>query len=110
LNVLKGIDIETLKRQLKDKGYKLTPQRRAVLDVIIENEGKHMTSEEIYGLVKKECPEIGLATVYRTLQMFEDINLVTKMNFEDGRNRYELIQGGRPSPPSSYMHKLRECH
>jgi Fe2+/Zn2+ uptake regulation proteins len=90
LNLLKGIDVETLKKQLKDKGYKLTPQRRAVLDVIIENEGKHLTTEEIYELVKKGCPEIGLATVYRTLQLLEEINLIFKLNLDDGRNRYEL--------------------
>lgn len=90
MNLLKGIDVETLKKQLKDKGYKLTPQRRAVLDVIIENEGKHLTTEEIYELVKKGCPEIGLATVYRTLQLLEEINLIFKLNLDDGRNRYEL--------------------
>jgi Fur family transcriptional regulator, ferric uptake regulator len=91
LNLSNGIDIESLKRQLKDKGYKLTPQRRSVLDIIMVNEGKHLTTEEIYDLVKKDCPEIGLATVYRTLQLLEDINLVLKLNLDDGKNRYELV-------------------
>lgn len=91
MSILKGIDIEALKTELKGKGYKLTPQRRAVLDIIIENEGKHLTTEEIYDLVKKDCPEIGLATVYRTLQLLEEINLIFKLNLEDGKNRYELV-------------------
>jgi Fur family transcriptional regulator, ferric uptake regulator len=91
LNLSNGIDIELLKGQLKDKGYKLTPQRRAVLDIIMVNEGKHLTTEEIYDLVKKECPEIGLATVYRTLQLLEEINLIFKLNLDDGKNRYELV-------------------
>lgn len=80
-----------LKEQMKSKGYKLTPQRRAVLDVIIENEGKHLSTEEVYDIVKKGCPEIGLATVYRTLQLLEKIGVVSKLNFDDGCNRYELV-------------------
>ena len=79
-----------LKAQLKEKGWKLTPQRRSVLDVILENDGRHLSTEEIYELVKPKCPEIGLATVYRTMQMFDEIGLVYKHNFDDGRSRYEL--------------------
>ena len=86
-----GIDMEQLKRELKDRGYKLTPQRRAVLNVIIKNEGKHLTTEEIYDLVKADCPEIGLATVYRTLQLLEELNVILKLSLDDGKNRYELI-------------------
>lgn len=84
-------DIELLKGQLKNHGYKLTPQRRAILDAIIDNEGKHLSTEEIYDIVKKNCPEIGLATVYRTLLLFEKIGTVCRMNFDDGCNRYELV-------------------
>ena len=60
-----SVDMQELKEDLKKKGYKLTPQRRAIVDTIIKNEGKHMTAEEIYDEVKKDCPEIGLATVYK---------------------------------------------
>ncbi|MEG2893676.1 MAG: Fur family transcriptional regulator [Clostridium sp.] len=80
-----------LKEQMRLQGYKLTPQRRAVLDVIIENEGKHLSTEEVYDIVKIECPEIGLATVYRTLQLLEKIGVICKLNFDDGCNRYELV-------------------
>lgn len=83
--------IERLKEQLKLKGYKLTPQRRAVVNMVIENKGSHLTAEELYDLVKKDCPEIGLATVYRTIQLLEEIGLLSKLNLDDGCNRYELI-------------------
>jgi Fur family transcriptional regulator, ferric uptake regulator len=89
--ILSKEETQKLKEQMKVQGYKLTPQRRAVLDIIIENEGKHLSTEEIYDLVKKDCPEIGLATVYRTLQLFEKMGVVCKMNFDDGCNRYELV-------------------
>lgn len=90
MNLSNNIDIDQFKRQLKDKGYKLTPQRRAVLDIIIENEGKHLSTEEIYESVKKQCPEIGLATVYRTLLLLEDMSLIFKLNLDDSKYRYEL--------------------
>jgi Fur family ferric uptake transcriptional regulator len=85
------IQIENLKDRLKLKGYKLTPQRRAVVNIVLSNKGNHLTAEEMYDLVKKECPEIGLATIYRTVQLLEDIGILCKINLEDGCNRYELL-------------------
>jgi Fur family ferric uptake transcriptional regulator len=75
---------------VKAKGYKLTPQRRATLDVILQNRGKHMSAEEVFLEVKKLCPEIGLATVYRTILLMEKMKILQRHNFDDGRNRYEL--------------------
>ena len=85
------MQIEKLKEELKLKGYKLTPQRRAIVNIVIQNKGSHLTAEELYDLVKDECPEIGLATVYRTIQLLEDIGIVCKFNLDDGCNRYELV-------------------
>ncbi|MBC2584845.1 Fur family transcriptional regulator [Clostridium acetobutylicum] len=88
---LSPLEIEKLKNNLKDKGYKLTPQRRAVLDIIIDNEGQHLTVEELYDLVKLECPEIGLATVYRTVQLLDELGVISKLDLNDGLSRYELV-------------------
>lgn len=82
--------MDSLKERLKEKGYKLTPQRRATLDTIIQNRGKHLNTEEIYDLVKEKCPEIGLATVYRTLQLLDELSILLKLNLDDGCIRYEL--------------------
>jgi len=87
-------NINKFKQHLKEKGYKLTTQRRAILDVIIENQDKHLSTEEIYDLVKEKYPEIGLATVYRTLQLFDEMGLIYKLNFNDGCSRYELYRSG----------------
>ena len=84
------INIDDIKEKLKKKGYKLTTQRRAILDSIVSNQGNHLSSEEIYDIVKLKYPEIGLATVYRTLQLLEQINVISKVNFDDGCSRYEL--------------------
>lgn len=78
------------KERLKEKGCKLTLQRRSVLDVLIEHCNEHLSTEEIYGRVKEKYPEIGLATVYRTVQLFEDMGIIDRLNFDDGCSRFEL--------------------
>lgn len=78
------------KELLKDKGFKLTTQRRAVLEVMQERKGDHLTTEEIYELVRDRCPEIGLATVYRTVQLLDNLKLIRKLDLDDGCCRYEL--------------------
>ncbi|MDS0524983.1 transcriptional repressor [Clostridium sp. SHJSY1] len=86
-----SIDYDMLKEELKKKGYKLTPQRRSIVDTIVDSEGKHLTAEEIYDEVKKKCPEIGLATVYRTILLLEEIGVVSRLHLNDGCSRYELV-------------------
>ncbi|MBM7613958.1 Fur family transcriptional regulator [Alkaliphilus hydrothermalis] len=81
--------MEELKDRLKEKGLKLTPQRRATLEVLFTNQGEHLNTEEIYDIVKEKCPEIGLATVYRTLQLLDEMGLISKLNLDDGCSRYE---------------------
>lgn len=85
----KNVDID-IASLLRSRGYKSTPQRKAVLDVILANLGQHLPTEAIYDLVKKEIPEIGLATVYRTLQLFVELNILSTMNLNDGYTRYEF--------------------
>jgi Fur family ferric uptake transcriptional regulator len=85
------VDMNALKEDLKKKGYKLTPQRRSIVDTIIENEGQHLTAEEIYDKVKKGCPEIGLATVYRTILLLEELGVISRLDLNDGCSRYEIL-------------------
>lgn len=81
---------ELLKDRLKKKGLKVTRQRLLVLSVLEENSGRHMTAEDIYELVSEDYPDIGLATVYRTLQLLWDMQLVDRISFDDGCVRYEI--------------------
>lgn len=86
-------DLDNYKDSLRQEGYKLTYQREAILNTILENREEHLSCDEIYSIVSKDYPEIGIATVYRTLQLFEKIDIVYKLNFDDGFSRYELNQG-----------------
>src|SRR5699024_6911750 len=72
---------ERIKKQLHTQGYKLTPQREATLLVLLEREEDHLSAEEVFLLVKEKAPEIGLATVYRTLELLSELKIVDKINF-----------------------------
>lgn len=75
---------------LKSKDLKVTKQRVVILEVLSSCRDKHLSVEEIYELVKVDCPEIGLATVYRTIQLLLELNLVDQINLNDGLVRYEM--------------------
>ena len=81
---------ELLRQRLKEKGLKVTHQRLLILSVLEQNSGSHMAAEDIYELVTEKHPEIGLATVYRTLQLLWDMQLVDRINLDDGCVRYEI--------------------
>ena len=82
--------IEKIKQQLQSQGFKLTPQREATVRILLENEQDHLSAEEVYMLVKDIAPEIGLATVYRTLELLSELHVLEKLNFGDGVARYDL--------------------
>lgn len=82
-----------IKKQLKVAGYKMTPQREATVSVLVQNRDHHLTAEKIFMLTKQLSNEIGLATVYRTIELLTNIKVLKKSSFDkDGIVRYELIQ------------------
>ena len=84
--------LKFIEEKLKKQEYKFTPQRKAILDVLIENSAEHLTTEEVYELVKLKNSNIGLATIYRTLQLLDECGIVKKLNFGDSCYRYELSE------------------
>lgn len=86
--------INRIKKQLHSASYKLTPQREATVRVLLEHEEDHLSAEEVYLLVKEKSPEIGLATVYRTLELLTELKVIDKINFGDGVSRYDLRHEG----------------
>ena len=83
-------DREQVKRILKENGLKVTRQRLVVLEAISSCPEEHLSADEIFALVKVDCPEIGLATVYRTIQLLSELHLIDRINFDDGYVRYEM--------------------
>lgn len=63
-------------RQLKENGYRITGQRKLLLKIILSNE--YSSCKEIYFAAKKKDEKVGIATVYRTVQLLEDMELIRK--------------------------------
>ena len=81
---------EIHKRSIRNQGYKLTPQREAILTAMMDSKEAHLTPEKVCLLTRKVYPKIGLTTVYRTLEIFRKVGLVNIVHFHDGVNRYEM--------------------
>ncbi|PRY78434.1 Fur family transcriptional regulator [Alkalibacterium olivapovliticus] len=79
-----------IKQKLYEAGFKLTPQRELTVEVLLEKEKDHLSAEEIYLLVKSKNTGIGLATVYRTLEILTELQIINKLTFQDGIARYDL--------------------
>jgi len=84
---------------LRQKGYKLTPQRRAVINAIARSNNR-ITPAELYEKAHSEHAGVGLVTVYRTLKVLSDIGLICEMHGEGGSRSYLLRR------PAEHHHHL----
>jgi len=73
---------------LRSKGYKATPQRIAICRIAL-NSREHPTAQQIYDQVKKIHPTVSLATVYKTMEVLRDLDLVQELNFPKGQARFD---------------------
>lgn len=87
------MDINKFEETLKSHNYKLTSQRKIILKALVHNKDEHLSCDDLFKIISEENPDIGIATIYRTLQLFEELNIVYKLDFNDGFSRYELNFG-----------------
>ncbi|HOP21860.1 MAG TPA: ferric iron uptake transcriptional regulator [Gammaproteobacteria bacterium] len=78
---------------IKEAGLKVTLPRLQVLEFLEKNVGKHFSADELFTQIRISSSEIGLATIYRVLNQFEEAGLVIKHQFENGQAVYELDTG-----------------
>src|SRR6201992_3339422 len=71
-----------------ERGLKMTEQRRVISRVLSEAHD-HPDVEEIFRRAAAIAPKISVATVYRTMRLFEDANVIERLDLRDGRARYE---------------------
>ncbi len=79
---------KTIIARCEEKGLRLTDQRRTIA-AVLEQSTDHPDVEELYKRAAQRDPNISLATVYRTVKLFEDWGLLERHEFGDGRARYE---------------------
>ena len=90
--------------KFRNCGYRFTVPRRVILNVL-SSTSKHLSAEDIYLAVHKDYLNIGLTTVYRTLELLVQMGVVFKSDFGDGRARYELYEG----PKGEHHHHHLVC-
>ncbi len=79
---------EVFLKHIQKKGLKRTTQRDLILDTFLRTE-EHLSSEDLYRLVKQQDPSIGQTTVYRTLKLLTEAGLAREVRFGDGITHYE---------------------
>ena len=87
---------DTIEQKCLAKGVKLTEQRKIIAKIISESkseygESDHPDVDELYNRVSKVDPKISIATVYRTVKLFEEAGILTKHDFKGGKARYEAM-------------------
>jgi Fur family ferric uptake transcriptional regulator len=80
--------LSPLEKLCREKGLRMTEQRRIIAQVLSESQD-HPDVDEVYQRVSKIDSKISLATVYRTLRLFEEAHILERHEFGDGRSRYE---------------------
>jgi Fur family peroxide stress response transcriptional regulator len=86
--------LDELIAKLKTRGYRLTPQRIAILKILAAS-AEHPSVDRIYELVKVDFPTTSLATVYKTVTLLKEIGEVLELGFGNQGNRYD---GNKPYP------------
>ena len=87
---------DTIEQKCLAKGVKLTEQRKIIAKIISESKSEYGVSDhpdvdELYSRVSKVDPKISIATVYRTVKLFEEAGILTKHDFKGGKARYEAM-------------------
>ena len=85
--------LSTIETKCKDKGVKLTDQRKIIAKVMSES-SDHPNVDELYNRVSKIDSRISIATVYRTVKLFEESGILAKHDFKGGKARYEELNEG----------------
>ena len=81
---------QSIEEKCLSKGVKLTDQRRIIAKVMSES-SDHPDVDELYNRVSKIDPKISIATIYRTVKLFEEAGILTKHDFKGGKARYEAM-------------------
>jgi len=81
--------IHSYDEEIRQKGYRLTPQRMMVLEAI-EHAEDHISAEEIHAQIIEKYPNVNISTVYRSLELLTELGLVTSTNMGDGTQRFHI--------------------
>ena len=90
LNATEGVRLDRIEKACSDKGLRMTDQRRVIARVL-SGSHDHPDVEELYRRAVAVDSNISIATVYRTVRLFEEAGIIARHDFRDGRSRYEEL-------------------
>jgi Fur family ferric uptake transcriptional regulator len=90
--------VNELKTKLRERGLRMTPQRQLILDVVASMEG-HVSVDQVYQRVVRSFPDVNVTTVYRTLEVLEELGIVRHTHFHDGAAQFQRTD----EPPHHHM-------
>ncbi|WP_304608242.1 peroxide-responsive transcriptional repressor PerR [Pontibacillus sp. HMF3514] len=94
---------------LKGSGVRITPQRHAVLEYLI-NSMSHPTADEIYKSLESKFPNMSVATVYNNLRVFREIGLVRELTYGDSSSRFDCNTTDHYHAICDYCGKIVDFH
>ena len=80
--------VDELREALKARGLRMTPQRQLILDVVRDMHG-HISADQVHQQVTRHFPDVHITTVYRTLEVLEELRIVRHTHFHDGVAQYQ---------------------
>ena len=85
-------ELEKYEAIIIDSGSKLTKQRKQILNIIMEHSTSHFSADALYDVAKRIDDSIGIATIYRTLELFESLKIIRNVKLRnDGIKYYDLV-------------------
>lgn len=91
-----GDKTEELLQNLRQQGYRVTPQRELIIKIFQESGDKHLSAEDVFDVLKAKSEQISLATTYRTLRMLVEMNILRELDFAETHKHYELVDANTP--------------
>lgn len=97
--------MEDLRKKLQERQHKMTPQRKEVLQIFLDHPGEHLNAEDVHDILRKRKSDIGLATVYRSLELLSDLGILLKLKLDDRFSSYEI----NTTDPTMHHHHHLIC-
>jgi Fur family transcriptional regulator, zinc uptake regulator len=92
---------EEILQRLKEAGYKFTGKRKAIVDLFVRNKDRYLTAKDVFEQVKASYPMMSFDTVYRTLALLQEHNVIEQLEFNEEAAKYRLM-----CPASHHHHHL----
>ena len=87
---------EILLQNLREQGYRITPQREVIIRIFQDAGDKHLSAEDVFEILQNNGEQSSLATTYRTLRMLVKMNILRELDFAETHKHYELVDENAP--------------